>query len=352
MARRTSWGWDRALAVLGLLGALSACGDGHDGGSTGSSLAPAPACGWIPDDAREVTPVASLHAGSASDPMCATARSALDLPKEIAVSIERELRTSTRMSDAEERRIGARLEAALPRERAFAGKFDLPEDVQRYGGYLRDLVQRLAVHTTRPGIGYRVHLVHLPVCNAMALPGGAIVVFTGTLEGREAVRSEAELAGVLAHEITHIERRHVVAAYQFARAALGEETDEAVLAMQILTQPISTEHELEADERGMELAVLAQYDPQAIVNLWKRRIGVEAQHEPARGRGRGRRRGDAVDDVMESVEALLSSHPPATVRACHAMDKLAWAREHAPCDLVYDGRTNLRTRVSGPRHPY
>jgi Zn-dependent protease with chaperone function len=282
--------------------------------------------------------------------MCAARRSALDVPKEVAVSIERELRTSTKISDEEENRIGARLEAALPRERELAGKLDRPEDVRRYGAYLRDLVQRLAVHTTRPGIRYRIHLVHLPVFNAMALPGGTIVVFTGTLEGPEAVHDEAELAGILGHEMTHIERRHVVAAYQFARAALGSDADEAVLVMRILMMPLSTEHELEADDRGLELAVLAQYDPQSIVNLLKRKAREERQQR--RGRGDPRGRGDAMSDIIDGVDALLQTHPPPSVRACHAMDKLAWAREHAPCDLLYDGRTNLRTHVTGPRQPY
>src|SRR6185436_15658066 len=106
-------------------------------------------------------------------------------------------------------------------------------------------------------------------------PGGTLLVFTGTLEGREAVRSEAELAAVLGHEMAHVERRHVVAAYQFAKAALGEDSDEAVVAMRILTLPLSTEHELEADDRGTELAVLAQYDPQAVVDLWRRRVHAE-----------------------------------------------------------------------------
>jgi hypothetical protein len=34
------------------------------------------------------------------------------------------------------------------------------------------------------------------------------------------------------------------------------------------------------------------------------------------------------------------------------MAKVSWAREHAPCDMVYDGRTNLLTHVAGPRRPY
>jgi predicted Zn-dependent protease len=351
---RVARGW-RTLARLGALATavtLAACGDTHDteagSGPTNDphGAAAAPACGWIPADAREATPVASLRAGSAGDAVCASTGSVLDVPKAFAASIEKELRESTRMSDAEENHIGARLEAALPREREFAGRFDLPGDVQRYGRYLRDIVQHLAAGTTRPGIRWRVHLVHLPVFNAAALPGGVIVVFTGTLEGREAVHDEAELAAVLGHEMTHVERRHVVAAYQYARAALGEDSDEAALAMRILTLPLSSEHELEADDRGTELAVLAQYDPQATVNLWKRHARSE-RHAPY-----GRAPGGVLGEVLQGVDALLRTHPPAVVRACHAMDKLRWARDHAPCDRVYDGRTNLLAHVAGPRHAY
>jgi predicted Zn-dependent protease len=311
------------------------------------ATAAAPACGWIPEDAREATAVASLHGDRAEDPLCVEPASALDIPREVAASIEKELREATKMSDEDEARIGAQLEAALPREPEFAGRFDLPEDVKRYGGYLRSIVQNLATKTTRPGLKYRVHLVRKPEFNAAALPGGVIVVFTGTLEGREAVRDEAELAGVLGHEMTHIERRHVVAAYQFARAALGNDGDAAILAMHVLMQPLATEYELEADDRGMEIATLAGYDPQAVVNLWMRKI----RSEPRRSGGRRGRRG-VLGEVLEDVDALLRSHPPASVRACHAMAKVAWAREHAPCDRLYDGRTNLLTHVAGPRRPY
>lgn len=349
---RVARGW-RTLAALAALVAgvaLSACGDAQDTEGSASAAARggkgAATCGWIPAGAREATAVASLPSEGARDPMCADTSSPLDMPKAVAAALEKELRESTRMSDEEENRIGARMEASLSRERTFAGRLDLPEDVRRYGGYVRDIVRHLAEHTTRPGIRWRIHLVRMPVFNAAALPGGVILVFTGTLEGREAVHDEAELAAVLAHEMSHVERRHVVAAYQYARAALGEDTDEAVLAMRILSQPLSTEHELEADDRGMELALLAQYDPQAVVNLWKRHARAERRASHRRGPD------GLIGDVLQGVDALLRSHPPATVRACHAMDKVRWAREHATCDRVYDGRTNLLTHVAGPRRPY
>jgi Zn-dependent protease with chaperone function len=364
------------LAAVVLAGALGACAtherdDDADAPATPAAPGPgarrggdepATTCAWIPADAAEVTKVASLHSERDDDPMCNQPASTLDVPKAVAVQIEREIRESTKMSDEEEARIGARLEAALPREPSLAGKLDLPEDVRRYKGYVRDIVKNLASKSSRPDIRYRIHTVHSPVFNAAAMPGGVLLVFTGLFEGREAVRSEAELAGVLGHELTHVERRHVVAAYQFARAALGDTSDEAVLAMRMITQPLSTEHELEADDRGMELMTLAGYDPQAVVDLWRRHARTEATGEPGdgrrgrRGARRGGRRGggerDVIAEVMSGVEELLRSHPPATVRACHAMAKLEWAREHAPCDRLYDGRTNVTTRVAGTRRAY
>ena len=187
-----------------------------------------------------------------------------------------------------------------------------------------------------------------PVFNAAALPGGVIVVFTGTLEGREAVRDEAELAGVLGHEMTHVERRHVVAAYQYARAVLGEDTDEAVLAMRDPhAAPLDRARARGGRPRHGARCPSPQYDPQAVVDLWRRHARSERTSPAA-----GERRGGILDEVLEGVDALLRSHPPAAVRACRAMAKVNWAREHAPCDRVYDGRTNLRTHVIGPRRAY
>jgi len=92
--------------------------------------------------------------------------------------------------------------------------------------------------------------------------------------------------------------------------------------------------------------VIAQYDPQAVVDLWRRNAQAERRAPPMRGPG------GVLGEVLQGVDALLRSHPPAPVRACRAMDKLAWAREHASCDRLYDGQTNLRARVAGPRRAF
>jgi predicted Zn-dependent protease len=244
------------------------------------------------------------------------------------MKFERTLRQASAMPDAEEVPIGTAIERKLPTHQAFAGKWDRADDRALYGPYLTSLVGMLARHSTRPGLKYRVHVVREPTFNAMALPGGVLLVHTGLFTGENRVRSEAELVSVLAHEITHVEKRHTVAAYQYARAALGDTADEAAIAVKMMTLPLSTEYEHEADDGGILLAVEAQYDPRAQVDLWRR----SAVKEPGR---------------TQILGGLLSTHPPSAERACRAMRRVNWARDNARWDRFYVGRTNLAKRIPG-----
>ncbi|MGE5947116.1 MAG: M48 family metallopeptidase, partial [Betaproteobacteria bacterium] len=73
-------------------------------------------------------------------------------------------------------------------------------------GYLNQLGGRLAAFSTDPGLGYQFFAIDDPSINAFAMPGGYIGVHTGLIL---AAQSEAELAGVLAHEIAHVTQRHI-----------------------------------------------------------------------------------------------------------------------------------------------
>jgi Peptidase family M48 len=293
--------------------------------------------GWIPADAVQATDTADLHADPQGDPLCRDTESLVQIGKSVAVSLEREMREATKMSDEEESRIGKRLESALAKHRSFAGKWDLPADVRKYGGYLSDLVQHITKGKARAGIKYRVHVVRRPEFNAAALPGGVLMVYTGAFEGEQAFQDEAELVTILGHEIAHVEKRHTIAAYQYAKALLGE-VEDAQIAIKILSTPIASEYELEADEHGLELALKAQYNPQAAVNLWRRHAKSERSVS-----------GGALGELLSG---LLRSHPRAPVRGCRAMKQVLWARDNAPWIRLYDGQTNLKTHVIGPKHPY
>ena len=298
--------------------------------------------GWIPPSAREATATASLRADPAGDPLCSNAPSLVETGKAVAISIERQMREASKLSDEEEGKIGTKLERELPQNAMFKGKWDQPADVAKYGKYLTLVVQHLAQQSKRPGLRYRAHIAHIAEFNAAALPGGVMFVNTGLFESADGVQDEAELVAVLAHEITHVEKRHTAAAYQYAKEILGESSDDAAVAVKMLSLPLSTEYEYEADDGGIVMAVYAQYDPQAQVNLW-RRFAAKENQRPA---------GQPTGGVFGGLGAIFSTHPLSAKRACKAMERVNWARDEKRWDRVYDGRTNVAERVSGPEHAY
>lgn len=72
--------------------------------------------------------------------------------------------------------------------------------------YLNQLGGRLAAVSNDPGLGYFFFPINDPNINAFAMPGGYIGVHTGLIVSAQ---SESELAGVLAHEISHVTQRHI-----------------------------------------------------------------------------------------------------------------------------------------------
>ena len=125
---------------------------------------------------------------------------------------------------------------------------------------LNDLTRRLSRDADMPFV-VRVIPVHAPMVNAFALPGGTILVTDDLIAD---ARSSDELAGVLAHEIAHIEKRHVMEAV-LRSLGLGLVLDAVVgggsgagqqavlLASSFTEQRYSRALEREADERAFEL---------------------------------------------------------------------------------------------------
>lgn len=124
--------------------------------------------------------------------------------------------------------------------------------------------------------------------NAFALPGGKIAVYTGIFP---VAKTEAGLAAVLGHEVTHALARHGAermsqgqvanVALQVAGAAIGISSKNPMLGQAAMGAlgagaqvgvllPFSRKHESEADYIGILLAADAGYDPQESVHLWER----------------------------------------------------------------------------------
>lgn len=114
---------------------------------------------------------------------------------------------------------------------------------------------------------YQFHVVDDKTINAFAMPGGIVVVHTGLIE---ATRRPEELAGVLAHEVQHVEQRHsveglvkqlgLVALWSLATGDLGG-TMASQAALQLTGLKFSRDAETEADDKGFEALVAANIDP-------------------------------------------------------------------------------------------
>jgi beta-barrel assembly-enhancing protease len=139
---------------------------------------------------------------------------------------------------------------------------------------LRGMVARLAPPTTS-GFKYKVHVFDEPLTNAFALPGGTLVVYTGLLRAAE---TPEQVAGVLAHEIAHVERRHgmrriaqslgVVAAFQLV---VGDLSGLAGVAVAVLREgainSYSRTQEAEADMDAVQSLRRARIDPRALAEF-------------------------------------------------------------------------------------
>jgi predicted Zn-dependent protease len=145
--------------------------------------------------------------------------------------------------------------------------------------YVADLGARLAATSERPDLPWSFKVVDDPVVNAFALPGGFIYVTRGILAHFE---SEAELAGVLGHEIGHVTARHSVS--QMSRQQLqqiglgvGMILSEDVrrygglvaAGLGILNLSYSRGDETQSDELGVRYMGRAGYDPRALVGVFE-----------------------------------------------------------------------------------
>ncbi|HTK00034.1 MAG TPA: M48 family metallopeptidase [Bordetella sp.] len=157
-----------------------------------------------------------------------------------------------------------------------------PEQVAR----VRTIAQRLIaqVGVFRPDAAswaWEVHVLSTQEINAWCMPGGKIAVYTGLLI--QIKPTDAELAAVMGHEISHALREHArervsqQMATSVGLSVLSVVTGSSAvsdlggqLSDVMFTLPNSRTHEAEADRMGVELAARAGYDPMAAVSLWRK----------------------------------------------------------------------------------
>jgi beta-barrel assembly-enhancing protease len=189
-----------------------------------------------------------------------------------------------------------------------------------------------------PGQPYRFRLVVVddPAVNALAAPGGAVVLFRGLLER---TASAEELAGVLAHEIQHVLHRHgtrmVVQRASTAvllTAVAGDVSGlmafglEAARTLGDLRHSRSNEEEADLD--GLRMLLAAGVDPRGMVEFF--------------------RKIDAREGGGMALPGYLSSHPPSADRAQRLHALAAAAPPAAPLLAGYDW-ADVRTMCASAR---
>ena len=159
--------------------------------------------------------------------------------------------------------------------------------------YVQRLGRQLAAHAPGEKWPYSFHVVNQKEINAFALPGGPVFVNLGTIQAAD---NEAELAGVIAHEISHVVQRHGTRAAskqmaaQLPLAILGGVMGEGALAQ--MTQMglsfgvgsyflrNSRKAESEADLLGTDIMYDSGFNPRAMSDFFNK---LERQGGVARG---------------------------------------------------------------------
>jgi predicted Zn-dependent protease len=247
----------------------------------------------------------------------------------------------TRVNDTDEMKIGTELARTFPES-----------DAQNHAAqvYIGAVGETVAQRVRRHGIRYQFHLVDSPAINAFALPGGQIFVTSGMLNF---VESEAELAAVLGHEVSHVDLRHCIERYQYEiklkKAGMPEAGWMVELAHHLATFSFAPYQELEADAQGERLSIEAGYDPDAAAALFVR---MKAHFgEPSRSQATTPA-GEVAQSLGEAMEAYFRSHPPTEERARKLEDLVARHRADLKGLSFYVGKENLHNQVQRSRHEY
>jgi len=237
--------------------------------------------------------------------------------------------------------LGAALLVCAPLPSAHAGIFSIsPDKEKRLGqqagadieksapivtGPVADWVNRIGqrlAKVSNPEFKYTFHVIDSPEINAFCLPGGHVFVYTGL---RKVVKTDDELASVLAHEITHAEMHHYAKQYSKSskrQALLGIGSifvpmgEVAQAGLGLLDAGLSASYsrgsESQADHEGAARMKRAGFDPQAMVTVLTRL---------------------ANEDSGDGLDKWLADHPEGKKRAAAIQELIPTLPPYSPSQM-------------------
>lgn len=179
------------------------------------------------------------------------------------------------LTEAEEMQLGAGMASNLLGAAPLVADVEMQRYVNRVGRWL-------AAQTERPNLKWHFGVIEDPDINAFTTPGGYVLITKGLFNK---LRNEAELAGVLAHEIAHVVQRHHLKAI---RKSSGKEALSGMLqlladnrgnvdsqrianalkgASEVFIRGLDKDDEFEADRMGVVIAARAGYTPYGLVGV-------------------------------------------------------------------------------------
>jgi predicted Zn-dependent protease len=190
--------------------------------------------------------------------------------------------------------------------------------------YVTTLGERLANATDTRGLAWHFAIVNSKEVNAFAVPGGWIYVNRGLIERAE---NMSQLAGVLAHEIGHVTRRHTVEQMQQSQSAnigvtlactltgaCGSDASQAAINLggSALFAKFSRADEAEADAEAVATTIKAGISPTGIPAMF-RLLLAERKRSPGALEGFFLTH-PLAEDRIEATEALIAGHSSAELR--------------------------------------
>jgi predicted Zn-dependent protease len=219
--------------------------------------------------------------------------------------------------------------------------------------YLRLLGSRLASQVNSGDFDFEFFVIDDSSINAFAMPGGVIGVNAGLLLATD---NESELAGVVAHEVSHVTQRHIARAmYDQQRASIvsiatmlagillataSDASGDAVTGIAAASQAAALQrqinftrsNELEADRIGMDVLAKAGFDPTGMVSFFEKLSRRE-------------------NSAAQAIPEMLRTHPVGSGRISESRSRARLLPRVTREDSIAYGLAKARLRVLSARIP-